>query len=356
MAKTTKQNKSTVRRRTAPAAIRRRRTPVIDFHNHIIVPEISDFARSRSVSGGVGDQARVGRSSAAFQKRQNREIRPKATDPKVRLADMDRTGVDIQVLSINLSHYCYWATPDEGLWVAKMCNERIASMVDAAPDRFVGIATVPLQDVTKAVRELKRSVTALGLRGVVIGSSVGRKELGDRTFNRFWAAAQELDVPVYVHPAGATHPDRLQKHFLWNSLAQPLEEALAMSSLIYEGVLDAFPRLKICIAHGGGYLPYYAGRADKAFVERPESRLHTDRNPSAYMRRFYYDTVVFNTDMLEFLVHKVGAGRIVMGTDYPLNMGEHDPVGFVTRSRRLSSETTERILWRNAARMLKLRL
>ena len=129
-----------------------------------------------------------------------------------------------------------------------------------------------------------------------------------------------------------------------------------MSSIIYEGILDAFPRLKICIAHGGGYLPYYAGRADKAFIERPESRLHTDRNPSAYMRRFYYDSVVFNLDMLEFLVQKVGAGRIVMGTDYPLNMAEHDPVGFIRRSRLLSKETKDRILWRNAARMLKLRL
>lgn len=340
----------------AMTAARRGSNPAIDFHTHVIIPEVSDFARARSVAGGVGGQARVGRSSAGLQKRQNKAVLAKATDPLVRLGDMDRMGVDIQVLSVNLSHYCYWAEPARGLEMARLCNDRIAEMVDSAPDRFVGIATVPLQDVGRAVRELKRAVTKLGLRGVVISSNAEGRELGEPVFRRFWTAAVELDVPVYIHPAGFTQPERLKKHFLWNSLAQPLEEALAMSSLIYEGVLDDFPKLKICIAHGGGYLPYYAGRADKAFEVRPESRLHIDRKPSAYMRRFYYDTVVFNRDMLEFLVAKVGANRIVMGTDYPVYMAEADPVGFVMRSRRLSRETKEKILWRNAARMLKLRL
>jgi len=342
-------------RQKAPAIIRRSGYPTIDFHAHIIVPEVNDFIRRHSVDGGVGKQRRVSKSSAAFQKRQERENWSKNTDPKVRLKDMDRMGIDIQVLTPNLHHYCYWAKPEDGLRISGIVNDHIAGIVNDHSDRFVGMGTIPLQDVAKATREMDRCINELDLKGVIVNSNVNQRELGETTFRRFWARAEKLGVTVYIHPAGFTHPERLQKYFLWNSVAQPLEETLAMSSLIYEGVLDAFPRLRICIAHGGGYLPYYTGRADRAYETRPETRKNIDKYPSQYLRSFFYDTVVYNRDMLMFLLKKVGDNRIVLGTDYPAFLGEEDPVGFVNRARGISRETKEKILWRNAAKLLKIK-
>jgi aminocarboxymuconate-semialdehyde decarboxylase len=169
----------------------------------------------------------------------------------------------------------------------------------------------------------------------------------------FWAKAEELGSVIYLHPAGITDK-RYEKHQLWNSIGQPLEEAMGMASLFYEGVLDAFPKLKICIGHGGGYLPFYAGRVDRNYLEKPATRLNMTKSPSQYMKMFSYDSCVYNVDMLEYLVKKVGAGRVVMGSDYPV--GEKDPVGFVRKSRSISTTDKEKILWKNAARILRLSL
>ena len=343
-------------RQKAPARIRRTGCPTIDFHAHMIVPEVKDFISRHSVAGGVGKQRRVSKSSSAFQKRQERENWSKNTDLKVRLKDMDRMGIDIQVLTPNLHHYCYWAKPEDGLKISRIVNDHISEIVNDHSNRFVGMGTIPLQDVGTAIKELDRAVNELDLRGVIINSNVNKQELGEPMFRRFWARAETLGVTVYIHPAGFTQPERLQKYFLWNSVAQPLEETLAMCSLIYEGVLDAFPRLRICIAHGGGYLPFYTGRVDRAYETRPETRKNIHKYPSQYLRNFFYDTVVYNRDMLMFLLKKVGDNRIVLGTDYPAFLGEEDPVGFVNRARGISRETKEKILWRNAAKLLKIRL
>ncbi len=334
---------------------RTKRPLTIDFHTHVNVPEVLDFIRQAS-GRGKGPPPRVSKGSSAFQNRQYRIIMPKLTDPKVRLKDMDKGGIDIQVVSAMLSHYCYWADGAAGLKIAKLCNDRIAEIVDGAPDRFVGLATVPLQDTRRAVNELTRAVTKLGHRGVIISSRTETKELGDKSLGAFWAKAEALDVPVYIHPHGYDHVERLQDYFMWNSIAQPLEEAMAMASLIYSGTMDRHPKLKVCFAHGGGYLPYYAGRMDRAFEIRPETRKNITRKPSAYIKRFYYDTCVYNPDMLEFLVGKVGAGHVVMGSDYPVFLKEDDPMGFVGKARGLTAKDRDGILGRNAQRLLKLRV
>ena len=161
-------------------------------------------------------------------------------------------------------------------------------------------------------------------------------------------------MPVYIHPHGFTDTSRMGQYFLWNSIAQPLEEAMAMASIIYSGLMDRYPRLKIVMAHGGGYLPYYAGRVDRAFEVRPETRVNIDRKPSAYMRRFYYDTCVYNPDMIQFLASKVGASRIVMGSDYPVFMKDPDPIAFVKKVRGLNPAQRRGILGGTAARLLRL--
>lgn len=346
--------KAAAKRRTAQRKIRRRSSFAIDVHSHVRVAAVEEFLRRNRASDGPGQRSWIAESSAAFQERQAKRIRPKHTNPKVRLKDMDKMGVDIQVLSMNLPQSCYRIDGEKGLEVARACNDGIAEFVHTNPDRFVGIGAVPLQDATLAALELERAVSRLDLRGVAISSNIGSHDLGEPDFAAFWAKAEELGVPVFIHPRGFSDPDRLQKFFLGNTIGQPLEEALAMASLIHEGVMERFPKLKVCIDHGGGFLPYYPGRVDRAFEVRPEARVHIKKHPSDYMRRFYYDTVIFDRDMLAFLVHKVGAGKVMMGTDYPVAMGEWDPVGFIRQNRKLSLEIKERLLWKNAAALLKI--
>ena len=265
---------------------------------------------------------------------------------------MDKANIDVQVLTGSLVHQnTNWADPEKSLKIEQLINNRIAEIVNSTPDRYVGLGGVPLQHTAMAVKELERCVNELGLSGVQISSTAGSRELGDRRVFPFWKRAEELGTLIYIHPAGITDA-RYKKFDLWNSMGQPLEEAMAMASLFYEGVLDQFPKLKICIAHGGGYLPFYTGRFDRNYRDKPHTGVNMSKSPSQYLRHFHYDSCVYNLDMLEFLVKKVGADRIMMGSDYPV--GESDPVGFVRRSRNISAADKEKIIWRNAARLLRI--
>jgi aminocarboxymuconate-semialdehyde decarboxylase len=348
-----RQSRLDLGRKVAPSVLRRRGPLTIDFHTHMVVPEVEALA---DVNPKAQARNFVSKRSARFQARQVKEIFEKNTKTGVRLKDMDAMGIDIQVISPLLTHYCYWAEPELGLRIACMCNDRVAEMVGEKPDRFIGLGSVPLQDVSASVKELERAMLRLKLKGVIISSRVEDIELGDPVLRPFWARAEKLGAVVYVHPSGFNHKDRFEKFFTWNSIGQPLEETIALASLIHEGVLDRFPKLKICFAHGGGYLPFYAGRMDRAFEARPETREHIDITPSAYLPRLYYDTVIYNQPQLEFLVRKVGFGRVVMGSDYPVFLAETDPVGFVRGAKGISKSAQEAILWRNAARLLDLRL
>jgi aminocarboxymuconate-semialdehyde decarboxylase len=330
---------------------RSRRPFVIDFHAHVLMPEAVAFAEGHVVQGAPPNDPRIPEEAKRAAREWGEKNNHKMVDFQERLRDMDKAGVDVQVLTPSLVHqYTYWADPETGLKMEKLINDRMAEYVAIAPDRFVGLGGVPLQAPILAVRELERCVQELGLRGVQISSTAGTMELGHPALRSFWEAAEKLGAVIYIHPAGETSP-RYAKFQLWNSIGQPLEEAMAMSSLFYEGVLDAHPRLKLCIAHGGGYLPFYAGRVDRNYLEKPFTRVNMSKSPSDYMRRhFWYDTCLYNQDMLEYLVRKVGSSRIVMGSDYPV--GEAEPVGFITTSRELSPGEKAAILGKNAAALL----
>jgi aminocarboxymuconate-semialdehyde decarboxylase len=218
----------------------------------------------------------------------------------------------------------------------------------------VGLGSVPLQAPELAIREMERCLDELGLKGIQISSHVDGMELGDARLRPFWAAAERRGCAIFLHPAGVLD-ERYRKYQLWNSIGQNIEETLAMASLFYEGTLDAFPKLKLCIAHGGGFLPYYAGRVDRNYQEKPFSRMNMTKSPSDYLRaHFWYDSCVYNPDQFDYLVEKVGASRIVLGSDYPV--GEEHPVEFVTRSRKLSSADKARVLGLNAAELLGISL
>lgn len=344
-------------RKSAP----RRRLPsrpfAIDVHAHIAVPEAIAFARpytAAAASTAIPDDPRVSKQAVAeMAKAWGAVTRERMVDVKTRLAVMDRQGVDIQVLTTSLIvQYTYWADPESSLRIERLSNDRMAEIVAAAPDRFVGLGGVPLHCPELAVPELERCMGELGFKGVQVSGSAGHMELGDARLRPFWERAEALGAAVYIHPAGVANP-RYQKHQLWNSLGQVQEEAMAMMSLIYEGIVDDFPRLKLCIAHGGGYLPVYPGRVDRNWHDKPALRYGQAKTPSGYMRSsFFYDSCVYDADTFAILAKKVGAGRIVLGSDYPV--GEDDPVGFIRRSKALSAADKERILSKNAARLLGL--
>ena len=278
----------------------------------------------------------------------------RASQPRLRLNDMDKDGADIHVVSVNTSPPFYAATARVAGKIARAANEGIAEWVARHPDRFVGLGMVPFQAPKAAIRELEYAVDGLGLRGVNILTNINGREVGDPRFAPFWARAEALGAVVFLHPRGFTQTERLQKYFLSNTVGQPLEEALAMLSLIHEGVMERHPRLKILMAHGGGYLPFYAGRSDSTFAHYPAMRGAAKRKPSDYVGKFYLDTCVFDRQMIEFLVAKYGAGRILLGTDYPFR--QWDAVGMIRGSRALSRDAKDKILWQNAAKLLRIKV
>jgi aminocarboxymuconate-semialdehyde decarboxylase len=205
-----------------------------------------------------------------------------------------------------------------------------------------------------AVAELERCVNDLGMRGVEISTNVNGAELSEPRLEKFFARVEELDVLIFIHPAAFTHPDRFRKHYFINLIGHPVESTLAISQLIFGGVLDRHPGLKICIAHGGGYLPAYAGRMDHGYHARADSREGLPQPPSVYLKRLYFDTMVFDPDQIAYLAAKYGADHVLLGTDYPFDMGEADPVGLIESVTTLSAEDRRAIRGLNAAQLLKL--
>jgi aminocarboxymuconate-semialdehyde decarboxylase len=238
-----------------------------------------------------------------------------------RIAAMDQQGIDIEALSIN-PIFWYKAEPDLAGQVVKLQNEKLAAICAAQPDRFVGLASVALQHPDLAAEQLDDAVQHLGLRGALIGGSVNGEELSDPKFYPFWTKAEQLGALIFIHPQGTRELEasgRLKGNgVLENVIGNPLETTIALSHLIFEGTLDAYPGLKICAAHAGGYLPSYAGRSDQACVTFPQRCTKTlKKKPSEYLRQLYYDSLVFTPEGLRHLIAEVGASQIVLGTDYP---------------------------------------
>jgi len=324
----------------------------IDFHAHLMVPEV--YAVTSAHSLFVKSFADPATSEAAKINAEQRiaYVVRSMSEVTDRVALMDVMGVDIQVLSSSMVHQCtYWATPEESLRLERIINDRMARVVQDNPRRFIGLGGVPLHAPELAIGELRRCMTDLGLAGVGISTMAGNMEIGDPKLRPFWAKAEEFGAVVYIHPAGNAGP-RFQKFHLWNSIGQNFEEAMAIASLMYEGILDTFPKLKICISHGGGYMPFAMGRIARNFAEKPSTRVNMSKSPAEYLRMLYYDTCVYEPEVLAHLVERVGADRVMLGSDYPV--GEMKPVEFV-RSAPLSDAGKEKIIGLNAMALLGIR-
>jgi len=330
----------------------RARPRAIDFHAHVIVPEVYAVAAQHNIfselptDGGVTDEMRRSIKDRAVT------VLARMSDLTERIANMDAMGVDVQVLSASLVHQgLEWADAQTSLLLARTTNDWIAKAVASHPTRLLGLGTLPLHVPALVVAELERCMRDLGLRGAAISTTAGAMELGDPQLRPFWAKAEELGAIVFIHPGG-NRDARFKRYHLWNSVGQAFEEAMAISSLMYDGVLESFPGLKICVSHGGGYMPYYMGRIDRNYIEKANTRINMSKPPIDYLRMLYFDSCVYERSVLQHLVEKVGAQRVLLGSDYPV--GESKPIEFITDAAALSPSEKERIVGANATSLLGL--
>ncbi len=272
-----------------------------------------------------------------------------------RIRAMDEQGIDMEALSIN--PFWYAAERDRAAELIRMQNEKLAELCAARPDRFVALATIALQHPDLAVEQLEHAVKKLGLRGAGVGGSVEGLELSNPKFHPFWRKCEELDVLVFMHPVGTAElKGRLQGNGgLENTIGNPLETTLAISHLIYEGTLDRFPGLKICFAHGGGYLPSYAGRSDAVCVTFPDrcAAVPLKKKPTEYLKQLYFDALIFTPEALRHLAAEVGTSQLMMGTDYPFPWTSTS-VDHILKTPGFTDAERAAMLGGNAARLLKL--
>jgi aminocarboxymuconate-semialdehyde decarboxylase len=268
-----------------------------------------------------------------------------------RLRDMDEAGVDIQVLSATPQTYLYNQEAALGAATAAIQNDQIAKLVNANPQRFMGIATLPMQAPEKAAEELKRAMTKLGLRGTMIASNIMGKNLDDPSFEPLWATAEQLGAFVFVHPNNVAGADRMKAYYLNNLIGNPLDTTIGAACLYFGGVLDRHPRLIVVLAHGGGFTPYQAARWEHGWQVRTEPKKNIAKQPVNIARRFYYDTILHSAAVLEFMIGHVGADRVMLGSDYPYDMGMMDCVKHV-RSLNISDADKATILGARAETLL----
>ncbi|MEO6339685.1 MAG: amidohydrolase family protein [Caulobacteraceae bacterium] len=324
---------------------------VVDIHCHLGVPAADAIVQAKYPGPPPWLRAGTSPKTLELHREQFAELNRRLTGVDLRLADMDRLGIDVQAISPNPGQYFYYADPETGRESARVINDTITEAVAAHPERLVGMGTVPLQNVEMAIAEMRRCVRDLDLRGIEISSNVNGVDYHVDEFRPFFNAAEELGVLLFLHPLGFSHPERMGEFYFNNLIGNPLESTLGLGHLIFGGVLDRNPGLKICVAHGGGFMGGYWGRMDHGWRARADCRSGCQHEPSSYLRRVWFDSLVFDPDQLESLVRTHGADKLCLGTDYPFDMSEPDPVGFHSR---LSDADKEKILGRNAAELLGL--
>jgi aminocarboxymuconate-semialdehyde decarboxylase len=322
------------------------RMKVVDVHAHVRVPEAWDLVKDR-----IGREGRAGDVQLANPDNPANIH----SDVEKHLADLDEMGIDVQAVSVN--PFWYWADVDLARKIVQIQNEKIAELCAAHPKRFAGLGSVALQHPSLAVEQMEDGVKNLGMRGFAIGGSVNGDDLSATKFHPFWAKAEELQTLIFIHPQSAGTPideKRLKGNgFLDNVVGHPLETTLALTHLIQDGTLDLFPRLKICAAHGGGYLPSYSSRNDQCLTAFPNLCKPLKKLPTEYLKQLYFDSVLFTPEDMRHLIAVVGASQVVVGTDYP-TMWNRTPVDRILGVPGLNDEERISIFSNTAAKLLKL--
>lgn len=329
---------------------------IVDMHAHVFTAEA--LARVDGKYRKYAPQLRVeagrhvivtGDRSSSFP------YMPGFSDVKERLGEMDRMGVDMQIISVNPGNFCYGAPSEAGLAISIAQNDAIAGIVEAHPERFVGCATVPLQNPEAAAAELNRCVRDLGFKAVEICTHVSGKNLDSPELARFYAEANRLKTPIIVHPSNVAGADRMGGYYIVNVVGNPLDTTIAIGSVVFSGALDKYSDLTFCWSHGGGFWPYQFGRFDHAYEVRAESRAKISRPPSSYASRMYYDTITHSEVALGYLVSSMGAGNVLYGTDFPWDMGDYDSIPLIKSLKGVKAADKERILGGTSASLFGIK-
>ncbi|MEH2479974.1 aminocarboxymuconate-semialdehyde decarboxylase [Nitrobacteraceae bacterium AZCC 2146] len=324
--------------------------PIIDMHTHAISKRVEPLVAGHYDPMDNPYRRDMSPESRDTDAEQSKLLPRLMLDVAARREMMQRMGVDFQVIAPAPAQQHYWADEELQVALSRVQNEDVAALVAEDAAHFAAMGTLPMRYPARAIEEAVHAVEHLGLRGFQIDTRVEDLELSDATFDPLYARLAKLRVPLFVHPLGFSHGQRLGDFFMVNSLGQPVEEAIAISHFIMGGVLDRHPDLDVVIAHGGGFLPFYAGRMDHAWRVRPEVRRLTAEAPSTYLKRLWFDTCVFSSDLIDVLVGMAGADRVMMGSDYPFDMGDEDPVGRVNKTN-LSDADKQKLLFGNAGRL-----
>ena len=329
--------------RRGPVTVGGRRVRTIDMHAHLVVPEVWPLLeRFPQAETDIG----------AFLRS---PIAARLTSVDDRFTEMERQGIDIQVLSLHFQHQHDWADRDLATPLVRLLNEKVAEQVEAHPDRLVGLGAVSLQHPDLAAEQVTYLMRELGLRGVMMTTVIGNEEISAERFAPFWSKAEELGAVIFIHPEGFSGggPRFEGSGQLGNTIGMPLDTSVALSHMIFSGFLDRHPDARIVLSHGGGFLPSYIGRADNCHARSAGCRTMA-KAPSEYLRDLYYDTLVYSPENLRHLIDQVGADRIVLGTDYPFPIASQDPVGDALAVPDLADADLEAILGGTAARLLRL--
>ncbi|HSN14725.1 MAG TPA: amidohydrolase family protein [Anaeromyxobacteraceae bacterium] len=327
---------------------------IIDLHAHYVSRGFLEALASEGGPYGASVIQNGGAPTMLVKGRPYGPITRHFHETRPRIAEMDKARIDLQVLSL-CPPMVYWADAALAVRLARRFNDDLAAVVADRPDRLAGLATVPLQDPAASVAELERAMRQLGLKGVSIGSNVNGKDLDHPDFLPFFEKAEALRALVFIHPIDVIGVERIRDYYLHNGLGNPFDTAVAAARLVMGGVLDRFPRLQICLAHAGGALPYLVGRLDRVARVREEARGRARRPPSAYLRRFHYDTITHSELALCHLVSLVGSDRVVLGTDYRFDMGCMDPIRTVRAVKQLPRADRAAILGgASAEKLLRL--
>jgi aminocarboxymuconate-semialdehyde decarboxylase len=352
---TTQWNKyeaTTARKRGKPGREIRPKTTTIDIHSHVAIPQAMAFAKPHLDMANLGLAEFANAESKALLAKQEADIATRITAYDDRLADLDAMGLDLQLV-MPPPNQCFYTVPLEiSVKASRLVNDGLAEYVAKKPDRFLALGTVPLTDGKEAASELEYCVKKLGMKGVELLTNVAGKELSDPICAPFWQKAEELGALVILHPNGFTEGKRFSRFYFNNVIGNPLETTIALHYLIFDGVLERHPNLKILAVHGGGYLPAYSGRIDHAWGARSDSHGNLPQPPTTYLKKIYFDSVVFTPYQLAELVRLVGVDHVIMGSDYPFDMADFDPIGHLASVESFDQSTVAALAGGNAKKLL----
>lgn len=326
---------------------------IIDFHTHYVPVAYLDYVRRNGKA--IGREIVTVSSGENYIKDKIRTfpLERGFHDAELTISHMMRRGIDCHVVSAPPFMFHYEQSVGISADMAELFNDEAMALCARHGERFAAMATIPLQDTKRGVAELER-VCKLGLRAVEIGASINERELDDPELESFWEAAQKLDALVFIHPVRPPGRERMLPYHLFNLVGFLAETTLAASRLIFSGLLDRYPQLKICLAHTGGMLPWIAGRLDQGYAKIDACRKHIERKPSEYLDIFYYDTITYHPNALAYAVNMLGSERITMGSDYPFAIADDDPLSSVNAVPSLTCAEAEAICGGTAARLLDM--